>query len=420
MGQAANRLTAVEVRNPNKAPGRYGDGGGLYLEILPGGQRQWLLRYQLNRRRRDMSLGAVTDKNGLAAARAAARDAHGLIAKGIDPIEERKRPAAAPAFAVAARTLIDDLKSGWRGRDTLMSWERSLLRHAVGLAKKPVDEITTNDLLPILRPMWSAMPESAAKLRERVERVLDAQRAAGAIRGAWENPARWKGHLALMLPKRQKLSRGHHPAMPYADTPAFLAAIRLQEGMGARALEFAILTATREGVVITARWGEIAGDVWALSAERMKMAKPLRVPLSAPALALLERVGGLGRKGFIFPGQRQRGRPAPHIGDATMDAVLKRMKLPYTPHGFRSTFRDWAGDCTAHPRDLIEEALAHAVGDETERAYRRSDALAKRRVLMDDWAAFLARPPVDKGSQRVGADKRAGAKLEGPQLPGVD
>lgn len=388
MGRQANRLTAIEVRN-KREPGRYGDGDGLYLEVLPTGQRRWLLRYQLRGRRRDMTLGLVTDKNGLAAARTAAQDARALIARGVDPIDDRRRPDA-PTFEAAARELIKVMAPSWRGRDTKARWERCLLRYAAKLGPRRVDEITAADVLAVMRTLWTRIPESAAKTRECIERVLDAQRAAGAIRGAWENPARWKGHLALALPKRQEGE--HHPAMPYADVPAFMAQIRTQNGMGARALEFTILTVAREGMSITARWPEIVGDVWVVPRVKMKSGKDFRVPLSPAALALLERVAVAGRRGYIFPGQRQKGRPAPHISDATMDAVLKRMELPFVPHGFRTSFRDWAGDETDHAREVAEEAMAHVVGDETERAYRRSDALVKRRRLMEDWATFLAGP----------------------------
>lgn len=387
------RLTAVEVRN-KREPGRYGDGDGLYLEVLPTGQRYWVLRYQLHKRRRDMSLGPVTEKNGLATARQAVAVAKELIRQGIDPIDARRRPAGTLTFEAAARELIDSLAPSWRGRDTRKRWERCLLTYAAKLKSRRVDEITVPDVLAVLKPMWSKMPESAGKTRECIERVLDAQYAAGGIRPPWENPARWRGRLEFLLPKRPALTRGHHPAMPYADAPAFMAKIREQSSTGARALELAILTACREGVVIAARWEEFdlsgAAPVWAIPAEKMKVERPFIVPLSPAAVALLERVGVAGRCGWVFPGQRQKGRPAPHISDATMDAVLKRMKLPYTPHGFRSTFRDWAGDCTDHAREIAEAALAHVVGDDTERAYRRSDALAKRRRLMDDWAAYLS------------------------------
>lgn len=386
------RLTALEVRS-KREPGRYGDGDGLHLEVLAAGQKRWMLRYQMRGRRRDMTLGAVTDKNGLSAARQAAQDARDLIRRGIDPIDERRRPQTAPAFAVAAVELIDALAPSWRGRNTRSAWERSLLKHAAVLAKRPVDEIDATHVLALLKPMWARQPETAGKLRERIERVLDAQRAAGAIRPPWENPARWRGHLALMLPKRKRLSRGHHPAMPYADTPAFMARLRGLKTAGARALEFAILTAAREGMVIGARWEEIHGDVWVIPAARTKTGRELRVPLSPAALDVLGRVAGRGRRqGWVFIGYKRLGRAAGHISDTTMDRVLTRMGLPFVPHGFRSTFRDWAGDCTEHARELAEEALAHVVGDETERAYRRSDALAKRRVLMEDWAAYLTAP----------------------------
>jgi integrase len=337
-----------------------------------------------------MVLGAVTEKNGLKEARAAARDAHALIAKGSDPIEERRRPAGVPSFADASRSLIETLAPSWRGRDTRARWERCLLRYAKALARRPVDEITAADVLAVLRPMWATKPESAKKTRECIERVLDAQRAAGSIRGAWENPARWRGHLALALPKPKR--GDNRPAMPFAEAPAFVQAIRNQDGMGARALEFAILTATREGVVIAAEWKEIDGDLWVIPKEKMKGDKELRVPLTPAAIAVLDRVAGVGREGWVFPGQRQRrhrGAGAPHISDATMDSVLKRMRLPYVPHGFRSTFKDWSGECTEHADEVSEEALAHVVGDETRRAYRRGDALDRRRALMSDWAAFL-------------------------------
>lgn len=393
MPRAANRLTALEVRS-KREPGRYGDGDGLHLEVLPTGRKRWMLRYQLRGARRDMVLGPVTEQNGLAVARQAAQDARELIRRGIDPIDARRRPETAPTFAAAAAELIDALAPSWHGQNTRAAWERSLLKHAAVLASVRVDAIDTAHVLALLKPMWGRQPETAAKLRERIERTLDAQRAAGAIKPPWENPARWRGHLALMLPKRKRLSKGHHPAMPYADTPAFLARLRGGSGRGrtagALALEFAILTAARERMVIEARWEEIDGDVWTIPAKRMKTPKAFRVPLSPAALDVLSRVAGHGRrKGWVFIGYKRLGRAAGHISDTAMDRVLTRMGLPYVPHGFRSTFRDWAGDCTDHARETAEEALAHAVGDETERAYRRSDALAKRRKLMEDWAAFL-------------------------------
>lgn len=387
MGREVDRLTAVEVRNLSK-PGRYGDGQGLYLDIAEDGVKRWLLRFQMRGRRRDMGLGAVTPQNGLGQARKAAQAAREQIAKGIDPIEARRRPAGVPAFADHARTLIADLAPGWRGDKTKAGWERSLLSHAAKLGPRLVDQIATDDVLAVLRPMWSAKPESAGKLRERIERVLDSARAAGFIADPWENPARWKGHLSHMLPKRQKLSRGHHAALPYTQASEVFGRLIQKEGMGAKALVVTILTAAREGMTIGAKWSEIKGDLWVIPASRMKDGREHRVPLSGAALEALRRVESAPshRVGYIFKGSK-RGS---HISNATMDKAVKTLKIDATVHGFRSTFRDWAGDCTEYPREVVEAALAHAIGDAVERAYRRGDALEKRRKLMDDWAAYLS------------------------------
>lgn len=399
MGQG-KRLTAVEVKNFS-APGRYGDGAGLYLEVRKDGVKSWLFRFQLRGRRRDMSLGVVTQANGLAAARLAAQDARALIAKGIDPIDARKRPTAIPTFSEYAKRMIAEWAPGWRGARTEDSWTRNLIVHAAKLGPRPIDQVTTEHVMAVLKPYWTAKPDTGGKVRERVERVLDAARAQGVILGAWENPARWRGHLERLLPQRSATARNHFQAMPYTAVAAFLAEIRSQDSMGARALEWTILTAAREGMTRGATWSEIRGDLWVIPKTRMKLGKEHRVPLSDAALVLLERMGIGGKSGLIFPGRK--GKP---IGARTMDDVLDRMDLDFTVHGFRSTFRDWAGDCTPHAREVIEEALSHRVGDEVERAYRRGDALEKRRALMQDWAAFLARPPV-----RVSADE------EGPEDP---
>jgi integrase len=391
VGREASRLTAVEVKNLTK-PGRYGAGQGLYLDIDSEGVKRWILRYQLRGRRRDMGLGAYDpQRNGLAQARRAAQDAREQIARGIDPIDARKRPTGVPTFAEHSKALIADLAHGWRGAKTEQGWTRSLLSHGAKLGPKLVDQITTDDVVATVKPYWTAQPESGGKLRERVERVLDSARAAGFITGPWENPARWKGHLEHMLSKRKKLTRGHFKALPYADAPAFMVRLRERTGMGAKAVEWAILTAAREGMVIGARWTEIRGDLWIIPASRMKDEREHRVPLSDAALALLDRIepAPSRRTGFVFKGSK-RGS---HISNATPDKALKLLKVDVTLHGFRSTFRDWAGDCTEHPREVVEAALAHAVGDAVERAYRRSDALEKRRKLMADWAEYLAKPP---------------------------
>jgi integrase len=379
-------------------PGRHGDGEGLYLDVGEDGTKRWLLRFQLYGRRRDMGLGPLTKDNGLAEARQAARDARAKIAKGIDPIEARKRPTGVPTFEEMAKRVIEDLAPGWRGKYTKPHWERSLLNYAAKLKLKPINQIDTADVLSVLRPMWTSKPESAGKVRERLERVLDAAKAAGHIDSPWENPARWRGHLAHFLPKRQMLSRGHMAAMPYQDAPAFMATIRTRQGMGYLALEWTILTVAREGMTTGARIKEVDADakLWIVPAARMKDGKEHRVPLPDAAMALYAKVRAEKRDPgeYLFPGSR----PDTALSNMTMDMALRRLKAPYTVHGFRSTFRDWAGDCTDHPREVVEAALAHAVGSAVERAYRRGDALEKRRKLMQDWADFLAKPPSGRAS----------------------
>jgi integrase len=237
----------------------------------------------------------------------------------------------------------------------------------------------------VLAPIWQTKAETAARLRGRIERVLDAARVKGLRSG--ENPARWRGHLDKLLPKRQKLSRGHHVAMPFEDVPDFVADLRKREAIAALALEFCILTASRSGEVLGAVWPEInrAAKVWTVPAERMKGGREHRVPLSPRALEILDKLAAVTAGDHIFPGQRL-GRP---LSVMAMEMVLRRMKVDVTVHGFRSAFRDWAGETTTFPREVAEAALAHVVGDKTERAYRRGDALEKRRKLMDAWAAFI-------------------------------
>lgn len=392
VGREVNRLSARTVQTIAD-PGRHGDGDGLYLVVDKDGGKRWVLLFQLRGRRREMGLGAVKDRS-LAQARQEAQDARELIRQGKDPIEARKSPSGVPTFAKAAETLIADLAPGWRGVNTESGWKRSLLTHAEKLGPKPIDTVTTEDIMAVVKPMWTKMPESGGKLRERIETLMDAAKARGWRSG--ENPARWRGHMQHMLPKRQKLTRGHFKAMPYADAPAFVQMLQTRGGMGARALEWIILTAAREGMARLAVWSEIKGDLWIIPAKRMKDGREHRVPLSPSALALLERMRA-GRKvdpkGYIFPGAKTGSA----ISNMTSDKVLRGLKLDYTVHGFRSTFRDWAGDCTEHPREVVEAALAHAVGDAVERAYRRGDALEKRRRLMADWDAYLSKPSPGAG-----------------------
>ncbi|WP_419317007.1 tyrosine-type recombinase/integrase [Caulobacter sp. ErkDOM-E] len=362
----------------------HGDGNGLYLLVDATGARRWIYKFQLNKRRREMGLGSLSEV-GLADARAKAKEKAQLVARGVDPIEEQKTPASAANFGEAADALIETLKPGWRGRKTEAGWKRSLVTQAAKIRATPVDQVTTEAVLSVLRPIWSTRPESAAKLRLRIETVLDASRALGHIQGAWENPARWRNHLSVILPKRQKLTRGHHRAIPYGRVPAFMRDLRERKGMGALALEWTVLTVVRETMTLEATRKEIQGDDWVIPAERMKMEKPFRVPLSPACKAILAKVcpEGGDPEDLLFPSRTTGGV----MSNNTMDAVLERMKVDATPHGFRSTFRDWAGDETDAPREIAEQCLAHEIGGEVERAYRRGDALEKRRELMVLWSA---------------------------------
>ncbi|WP_331303387.1 site-specific integrase [Methylobacterium oryzae] len=286
-----------------------------------------------------------------------------------------------------AEAFMDERAGGWRSATHRRQWHTTLTTYAASLWEKPVSEVSTSDVLAVLRPIWREKPETAIRLRGRIERILDAAKVEGHRQG--ENPARWRGHLEHTLPKPGKLSRGHHPALPYAEVPAFVAALRTRVAASARALEFIILTAARSGEVRGMRASEVDLDsaVWTVPAERMKAGRQHRVPLSRAALELLApRLAVIDRNDFVFANGR---------GDMLSDMAFKRLNLRagvegITTHGFRSSFRDWAGDETDFPREVMEAALAHMVGDEVELAYRRGDPLEKRRQLMELWASFVA------------------------------
>jgi integrase len=428
MARQINRLNARQVQTLTM-PGRHADGGGLYLVVSkpaakaskkaqgakPGAKRgkvpaakkaalevksapakKWVFLY---RRRRDgklceMGLGGLAAVS-LAKARDKAAAARAMLAEGKDPLEARQDgDEEVPTFGAMADQVIASLEAGWRNEKHRAQWRMTLQAYAGPLRTKPVDEITTEDVLAILQPIWTTKAETASRVRGRIEKVLDAAKAKGLRTG--ENPARWRGHLDHLLPKRQKLQRGHHPAMPWTEVPAFIGRLREQQSVGALALEFVVLTACRSGEVLRsvrngeimgARWEEIdrGAKVWTVPAVRMKTSREHRVPLSGRALAILDHLEK-GRRGpFIFPGQRG---DVP-LSDMALEVLMRRMEVkPYTVHGFRSSFRDWAGECTSFPREIAEAALAHAVGDQTERAYRRGDALERRRELMQAWANF--------------------------------
>ncbi|MBY2913959.1 integrase arm-type DNA-binding domain-containing protein [Rhizobium leguminosarum] len=385
MALALNKLSARTVATTTK-PGRHSDGGGLYLVVDKSGAKRWVFLYRRDDRLREMGLGGLNAVT-LAKARELAAGARANLQAGVDPIEaKRTAPAAVPTFGQEADDFIEAMKPQFRNAKHIAQWEMTLREYAAPLRPKPVNEIATADILEVLKPIWLTKPETASRTRGRIERVLDASRAKGHRTG--ENPALWRGHLDKLLPKRRKLSRGHHTALPYGDVSEFIAALRKREAIAARALEFTILTAARSGEVFGATWGEISRNagVWTVPAERMKAGIEHRVPLPPRALDILHEMAMLGAEhdAYVFPG-RKEGRP---LSVMAMDMVLRRMKIPVTVHGFRSSFRDWCGEASTFPRELAEAALAHVVGDQTERAYRRGDALEKRRKLMVAWANY--------------------------------
>lgn len=409
MARAINRLSSRFVQTV-KTPGRYADGMGLYLKVDPPpkkvdsppkpdavGAKRWVFMFTWEGGRREMGLGSAgVGGTGVGDARDLAEAARGLLKAGLNPIEERRKPppvvAEARTFGEVAEGLVGDLAGSWKSAKHEKQWSASLKTHAAVIWKTPVADVDTEAVLLALRPIWSRIPETASRVRGRIEHVLDAARVQGEISGPWENPARWKGHLARLLGKRQTLSRGHHAALPFADIPAFMADLRARDAMSAVALEFTILTVARTGETIGATLGEIdrKAGLWSIGGERMKAGRPHRVPLSPRALELVASVwpDTVDPAAPLFPGPKGK-----RLSNMAMDMLLRRMgRDAITVHGFRSCFRDWAGESTNFPRDVVEAALAHVVGDQTERAYRRGDALLKRRRLMEAWAGYCARP----------------------------
>jgi integrase len=378
----AGNLTARRVETAK--PGKYSDGGNLYLIVSPTGSRKWVLRFTWRGRAKEMGLGSAIAVP-LANAREKAADARRRIAQGINPIEERKRDSGIPTFGEMADSVRETLVAGFRNEKHKAQWKMTLETYAAPLWGKPVDTITTDDVLAVLKPIWTAKPETASRLRGRIEKVLDAAKAKGFREG--ENPARWRGHLDHLLPKRPKLSRGHHAAMPYEEVAGFIATLRKSDSLAAQALELCILTAARSGEILGMRWNEVDLDkkIWTVPANRMKAGREHRVPLSSHAVSILRKLHKVKSGDFVFPGQA-RNKP---LSNMAMEMVLRRMKLEnVTVHGFRSSFRDWAGNVSSFPREVVETALSHVIGDKAEQAYRRGDALEKRRKLMEAWASY--------------------------------
>ena len=389
----AEKLTARGVQ-AIQAPGLHADGDGLYLKVTASGARSWVYRYQLRKQRRAMGLGSL-DTCSLATARQRANDARQLVADGVDPIEARKRqavPLPDRAFRAMAKAYVTAMTQGWKNAKHAKQWGSTLDRYVYPtIGKVDVADVDTDHVLAILSPIWTAKPETASRVRGRIEAVLDYARARG-----WrmaENPARWRGHLSTMLPARAKVRPVRHfPAMPYLELPAWWPRLQVQSGIGARALELAILTVVRSDNVRTMTWPEIDFDqrTWTIPADKMKSPRNHRVPLSDPAIDLLRKMWTIRTGDLVFPGRR-KARP---MSDMTMLSVLRDMDLSYTPHGFRSTFKDWAAETTQHADFVVEMALAHKIATKLEAAYRRGDLFEKRRKLMDDWATYVVTQPV--------------------------
>jgi integrase len=415
MARVIGKLTALAVEK-TRTPGVYADGGGLYLRVTGQGTKSWFYRFMLDGKAHWMGLGPV-HTIGLVEARDKATDCRRLLLEGIDPIEARKaarmkarlEAANAITFAHAAVRYVEAHRAGWRNAKHAAQWATTIATYANPIiGDLPVQAITTALVMQVLQPLWSEKPETASRLRGRIEAVLDWARVQGYREG--ENPARWRGHLAKLLPARAKVRKvKHHAALPYAEIGGFMVELRAREDVAARALEFTILTACRTGEVLGVPWGEIdlAARLWTIPAERTKTEKEHRVPLSGRAIAILKEMRAL-RDGderqdgatLVFPSTRH-GMP---LGDAAMLRVLATMgHSDLTVHGLRSSFRDWASERTNFPRDAAELALGHAVGDKVEAAYRRGDLFEKRRRLMDAWGAFCAASP-SKGGNVVAID----------------
>lgn len=391
------KLTTLTVRR-HTMPGRYSDGSNLYLFIKPSGARVWTFRFTMpGQKPREMSLGSEADVS-LAEARDRAREARRQLEAGRDPIEARnlsKREAASQGFSFqdVAALYIASHQGSWRNAKHRAQWTSTLDSYAhPTLGSLPVGKVAVGDVMRVLQPIWNAKPETASRLRGRIEAVLDYATAQGWRTG--ENPARWKGHIANLLPKRSKIARvKHHAALPWGECPAFMRALAEQKGAAALALRFTILTAARTSEVTGATWGEInsAAEVWTVPGGRMKAGQEHRVPLSLAALSVLAALHTKDAlpSSPVFPG----GKKDAGLSNMAMTAVLRRMKQGnLTVHGFRSSFRDWCAEMTSHPRDVAEAALAHTVRDKVEAAYRRGDMLERRAKMMAEWAAFLARP----------------------------
>jgi integrase len=396
-------LTATKVRNAR--PGRYADGHGLYLFVRSAEARFWVLRYRVRGgKSREMGLGRAGFGSGavtLADARQKAVQAYALVKSGVDPLDERQRAESITdvarevaakgniTFAEAAADYIAANAAGWRNPKHASQWPNTLRDYVYPvIGKLPVSVVETSHVTKILKPIWTTKPETASRIRGRIETILDFSKVHGWRDG--ENPARWRGHLENVLPKRSKVARvEHHAALPWRQIGAFMAKLAEQDGISSEALKFTILTACRTNEAVRARWDEVDLDigVWTIPGNRMKAGREHRVPLSP---AVVTALNALPRTdGWVFPG----GRHGTAMSNMAMAMLLRRMnREDLTVHGFRSTFRDWVAEATQYPGEVAEAALAHVIGNKVEAAYRRGDLFEKRRQLMDEWALYCLKP----------------------------
>lgn len=392
MPKKAPELSALEVKRLTKA-GFYAVGGvaGLHLQVNNSGARSWILRATVGGKRRDIGLGGFPDVP-MADAREKARQARLQIEQGIDPVQARKEARSLLeaaqrkeiTFEQSAREFMASKGVEWKNAKHSQQWENTLASYAYPIiGKLQVKDVELGHVVKILEPIWTEKTETAKRLRGRVESVLDWSTVRGYRTG--ENPARWKGYLDTILPAPSKVAkRDHHKALPVDEMGKFIQDLQVREGVSARALEFLVLTAARSGEVRGAKWDEIdlKNAVWIIPAERMKAGKEHRVPLSKKAMDILKGLPRFEGTDFCFSAPK-----GGQLSDMALTAVMRRMELNAVPHGFRSSFRDWAAERTNYPREIAEQALAHTIG-KVEAAYRRTDMLEKRRRMMEEWAKF--------------------------------
>lgn len=388
MGVTMKKLTARRVEAAK--PGKHEDGAGLRLVVSTAGSRSWIFRFTFKGNRREMGLGPYPVVS-LAEARQLAADARRLCFDGIDPIQARqaeKTQQETPTFLSSVAAYMRQHRHGWKNHQDKKRWVSAIRRYAIPhLGSMRVDVIETADVLTVLQPIWTTKNRTAKTLQGRIEIVLDSASAQGHRQQF--NPARWKGHLDKILPKPSKVSQTRHQAaMPFRDVAEFVSRLRSDGNVTAKALEFVILTACRSDDARVAVWSQIdlVEQVWTIPASTMKTAREFRIPLSSAAISLLNELPRFAGNDYLFPG-RLHSKP---IGKSSMLVQLNDLGESYTVHGFRSTFRDWAGETTNSANHIVEMALGHAISNQVEAAYRRGDLFEKRRLLMESWAVYCS------------------------------